>query len=194
MKSMMPTEVGADRRPRSSRYLYLGGFVFIAITIVAAGLAIREMYRDRISDEMKDTRNLSVVLAEQSGRAVQAVDLVVQETRAMVLGTGITDPDQFRERMASKTVHQYLLDRLRSLPQANSIALLDDRGIITNFSHTWPIPYIDASDRDFFRYLRDSNDPGAFVGVPVVNRFTGAWTIMLARRVSGPDGTFLGIV
>jgi PAS domain S-box-containing protein len=185
---------GSDRLSRSSRYLYLGGFVFIVITIVAAGLAIRMMYRDRIADEMKDTRNLSVVLAEQSGRAVQAVDLVVQETRGMVASAGVATPDQFRERMASEQVHHYLLDRLHSLPQANSLALLDDRGIIVNFSHTWPIPPIDASDRDFFKYLRDTADPGAFIGQPVVNRFTGAWTIMLARRVSAPDGTFLGIV
>jgi PAS domain S-box-containing protein len=174
--------------------LYLGGFFFIAITIAAAGLAIHMMYRDRIADEMKDTRNLSVVLAEQSGRAVQAVDLVVQETRTMVTTSGITTPDQFRDRMATEPVHRYLLDRLHSLPQANSLALLDDHGIIVNFSHTWPIPHIDASDRDFFKYLRDSDDPGAFIGAPVVNRYTGAWTIMLARRVSAPDGTFLGVV
>jgi PAS domain S-box-containing protein len=184
---------GPDRPSRSSRYLYLGGFCFIIITIAAAGLAIRMMYRDRIADEMKDTRNLSVVLAEQSGRAVQAVDLVVQETRAMVAGAGVTTPNQFRERMATESVHHYLLQRLHSLPQANSLALLDDHGVIVNFSHTWPIPHIDAADRDFFKYLRDNNDPGAFIGKPVVNRFTGAWTIMLARRVTAPDGTFLGV-
>ena len=77
------------QRSRSTRYLNLGGFFFIAITIAGAGLAIHMMYRDRIADEMRDTRNLSVVLAEQSGRAVQAVDLVVQETRGMVASAGV---------------------------------------------------------------------------------------------------------
>ncbi len=96
--------------------------------------------------------------------------------------------------MATKDVHQYLLDRLHSLPQANSIALIDDQGVIVNFSHTWPIPHIDASDRDFFRYLRDHRDSGAVIGAPVTNRFTGASTIMLARRVDAPDGTFIGVV
>jgi PAS domain S-box-containing protein len=185
---------GADRPSRSSRYLYLGGFFFVAITIVAAGLAIHMMYRDRIADEMKDTRNLSVVLAEQSGRAIQAVDLVIQETRTMIANDGVTTPDQFRDRMATDRVHRILLHRLHSLPQANSLALLDDHGVIVNFSHTWPIPHIEAADRDFFTYLHDNNDPGAFIGKPVVNRYTGAWTIMLARRVSAPDGTFLGVV
>jgi len=178
---------------RSGRHLYLGGFFFIAITIAAAGLAIWQMYRDRISDEMKDTRNLSVVLAEQSGRAIQAVDLVVQETKAMVQAAGVTTPDTFRSQMGTRAIHQYLLDRMRSLPQANSVALIDDQGVIVNFAHTWPVPHIVAFDRDFFRYLRDHVDAAAVTGAPVINRFTGNWTIMLARRINAPDGSFLGV-
>ena len=56
------------------------------------------------------------------------------------------------------------------------------------------VPVLDASDRDFYGYLREHNDPGAFIGIPVVNNVSGAWVIMLTRRVSGPRGEFLGIV
>ncbi|MGH7094415.1 MAG: PDC sensor domain-containing protein, partial [Stellaceae bacterium] len=190
----MASSVAPDRPPRSSRRLFLGGCVFIAITIIAATVAIWQMYRDRVASEVRNTRNLAVVLAEQSERTVQAFDLVLQETREMVLGVGVSTPEEFRQRMGTKAVHQYLVDHLHSLPQANSIALIDDTGRIINFSHTWPVPPIGTADRDFFKYLRDNNDPKAFVGVPVVDRFTHAWTIMLARRISGPDGEFLGVV
>ena len=140
---------GTDRRFRSSRPLFLGGFLFIAITIIAAWLAIRDLHGERIADETKDTKNLAVVLAEQTARAIQAVDLVVQETQGMVLAAGVTDTDQFRLRMGTEDVHHFLLDRLHSLPQANSIALIDDAGKIVNFSRAWPVPVVDASDRDF---------------------------------------------
>ena len=183
---------GANRR--SSRPLYLGGSFFIAITIIAAWLAIRDLHGERIVDETKDTKNLAVVLAEQTARAIQAVDLVVQETQAMVLAAGVTHADQFRLRMGTEEVHHFLLDRLHSLPQTNSFALIDDAGKIVNFSRAWPVPVVDASDRDFYGYLREHNDPGAFIGVPVVNKVSGAWVIMLTRRVSGPSGEFLGIV
>jgi hypothetical protein len=72
--------------------------------------------------------------------------------------------------------------------------LIDDAGKIVNFSRAWPVPVVDASDRDFYRYLREHTDPGAFIGVPVVNKVSGAWVIMLTRRVSGPRGEFLDIV
>lgn len=179
---------------RSHRLLLLGTSLFVAITIAAAWLAVWNLRGEQIAAAMKDRKNLAVVLAEQTSRAIQAVDLVVQDTQRMVLAAGVTDPDQFRQRMATKDVHHFLLDRLRSLPQANSIALLDDAGMIVNFSRAWPVPVIDASDRDFYRYFRQHNDPGGFIGVPVVDKYSGAWVIMLTRRISGPDGKFLGIV
>jgi len=191
---MLKPQNGANRRFHSSRLLVLGGSLFIAITIIAAWLAVRDLHGERIADEMKHTNNLAVVLAEQTARAIQAVDLVVQETREMVRASGVTDADQFRLRMGTEEVHHFLLDRLHSLPQANSIALLDDAGMIVNFSRAWPVPVIDASDRDFYRYLREHSDPDAFIGGPVVNKVSGAWVIMLTRRISGPNGEFLGIV
>src|SRR5258708_19695509 len=58
----------ASARPHADRRLYLAGLVFIAITVAAAWVAIWELRRDRIDDEMKDTRNLPVVLAAQTAR------------------------------------------------------------------------------------------------------------------------------
>jgi PAS domain S-box-containing protein len=194
-------KLAANRSPgvgdRHSRYTWriaVVGVIFITITLAATGLAVWELYRDRIQEEMKETRSLAKVLAEQTARSVQAVDLVMQETGAMITAAGVTSTDQYKSRLGTEAVHHYLVDRLRSLPQANSIALLDENGVIVNFSHTWPVPVIDASDRDFFRYFREHDDPGAFIGAPVINRFTSAWVIMLARRVNGPHGEFLGVI
>jgi PAS domain S-box-containing protein len=189
----MKLQDGAGRRFRPSPHLFLGGCLFVAITIIAAWIAIWDLHGERIADETKNTKNLAVVLAEQTARAIQAVDLVVQETQGMILAAGVIDPHQFRLRLGTEEVHHFLLDRLHGLPQANSIALLDDTGKIVNFSRAWPVPVIDASDRDFYGYLREHNDPGTFIGVPVVNKVSGAWVIMLTRRVSGPNGEFLGI-
>jgi PAS domain S-box-containing protein len=183
----------ASKRDPAARHVFWGGLILIAITIATAFLAVWELHEDRVAGATSDAKDLSVLLAEQAARTIQAVDLVVRETSAMVTAAGVVDPDQFRRAMATENIHHFLVDRLRSLPQANSIALLDDTGRIVNFSHAWPVPFIDASDRDFYRYLRDHDDTEVFVGAPVVNRFTGAWTLMLARRINGPRDEFLGI-
>jgi PAS domain S-box-containing protein len=188
------TIAGSLRLPPTNRRVYVIGCLCIAITLAAACLSIGLLRRDRIKDEMAHANDMAIVLAAQAARSFQAVDLVVQETREMVLGAGVADPQQFREHLATQKVHDFLVERLRSLPQANSLALLDDTGRIVNFSHTWPVPVIEAGDRDFFKYLRDHDDPATpVIGVPVVNRFTKAWVIMIARRIDGPHGEFLGL-
>jgi PAS domain S-box-containing protein len=181
------------RSPEQRRLGFLS-LALIAITLLAAFAAIRVLYEERVADTENALTDSAVILGEQVARSFQAVDLVVRETRAMVLGSGVSDADQFKSKMATEDIHRYLLDRLESLPQANAIALLDDTGKIVNSSRSWPVLPMDVSDRDFYVYWHTHDNPRAFIGVPIINRITGNWVILLTRRISGPDGRFLGIV
>jgi two-component system cell cycle sensor histidine kinase PleC len=184
----------AARGLSANRRVYVMGYLCVAVTIIAACFAVWQLHRDRLAEEMQITRDFSVALAEQTARTIQAVDLVVQNTRAMALLEGADDPDHFRQKMATGDVHQYLIERLRSLPQASSIALIDDTGTIVNFTRTWPIPVIHAADRAFFRHFHDQDDPASFIDGPFADKFSGAWSIMVARRISGRNGDFVGVV
>jgi PAS domain-containing protein len=191
---MDPIDGANSRRSRPSNRLWLAGTIIIAITAVLAGLNIWSTRADAIAHARQEMISLGTVLAEQTARSFQAVDLVLQETRGMVLAAGVATPDQFRRRMATEEVHEFLVARLHSLPQADAVTLIDDAGRIVNFSRSWPVPVLETADRDFYTYLREHDDPAAFVGMPVRNKVTGAWVITLTRRISGPGGEFLGIV
>jgi len=191
---MDPIDGANSRRSRPSNRLWLAGTIIIAITAVLAGLNIWSTRADAIAHARQEMISLGTVLAEQTARSFQAVDLVLQETRGMVLAAGVATPDQFRRRMATEEVHELLVARLHSLPQADAVTLIDDAGRIVNFSRSWPVPVIETADRDFYTYLREHDDPAAFVGMPVRNKVTGAWVITVTRRISGPGGQFLGIV
>jgi PAS domain S-box-containing protein len=191
---IMTTHNWADRRFRSARLLFFAGSALIVVILTAASLAIWQLHDDRIADEMKDAQNLSIVLAEQTARTIQAVDLVVQETHAMIVGAGVANAGQFKEQMNTAEVNQFLVSRLHSLPQANAIALVDNAGMIINSSRAWPASFIDVSKGEIYEYFRDHDDPGAFIGRPIVSKVTGAWEIIISRRVSGSNGEFLGIV
>jgi PAS domain S-box-containing protein len=190
----MTPEYALSRRSRASRRVFLVGFAFVAVTILVAVLAVWQLYRDRLASELAGTERLAVVLAGQTARTIQATDLVLQETRSMVLASEVATPALLRRKMMTEEVHRYLVERLRSLPQADSIALIDDTGHIINFSRSWPAPDIDLAERDYFVHLRRHDDPGAFIGAPVRNKSTGSRTIVLARRISDPHGAFLGVV
>src|SRR5262249_48893874 len=49
-------------------------------------------------------------------------------------------------------------------------------------------------ERKFFRHFSEHADNGAFIDGPFVDKFSGAWAIMVTRRISGPTGEFLGVI
>jgi PAS domain S-box-containing protein len=175
--------------------IYLVGGMLIVATLVAAALIVWERRQQVILSTERELANLSVALAEQTARSLQAVDLVLRETQSRVSAAGIDTPEQFKRLMASDDIHRFLADRLATLPQADGIALLDAGGVMINGGRTWPVPpRLDFSDRDHFRHFRDNDDPGVFVGAPVRNRLRDAWNFFLARGIRGPHGEFLGVV
>ena len=63
-----------------------------------------------------------------------------------------------------------------------------------NSSRQWPVPPADFSDRDYFKYLLDHDNPDLFISNPVQSRVSGGWTVFAARRINGLSGNFLGVV
>ncbi len=48
------------------------------------------------------------------------------------------------------------------------------------------------SDEEYFTVHRDQPDAGLFISRPMLHR--GAYAIVLSRRITGADGSFLGVV
>ena len=178
----------------SSRGVSLIGLVLALVAVGVAAFAIWDLRVYTVASYRQEIRNLSVVLAEQSARTLQAVDLVLRETETEVRLANIQSAEQFRRELAGEEVHNFLAGKLKTLPQADSLILVGADGRTVNFSRFWPNTPIDLSDRDYYRHFIDGNDRGPFISVPVQNRVTGSWTIYLARRLDASDGTFIGLV
>ena len=48
------------------------------------------------------------------------------------------------------------------------------------------------ADEEYFQVHRDNPDEGLFISRPMLHR--GAYSIVLSRRITGADGSFLGVV
>src|SRR5882672_3938693 len=78
-----------------SRRLGLTGLVLIVMTVIAAGLTVWDRREEAITTYQREMKNLGVVLAGQTERSMQAVDLVLEEVKTKVLATGIKNAQQF---------------------------------------------------------------------------------------------------
>jgi hypothetical protein len=180
---------------RLSNYrLRLIGVAVILVTIAAAGLAILDLRQYAINTYQQEMKNLGVAFAEQTARNLQSVDLVLDQVRERVLGSGVTTPEQFERLLASEELHQFLAERLKNLPQADLLSLIGADGKLVNYSRQWPVPAVDLSGRDYVHALRTHTDSTSLFSGPAKSRSTGAWQVYMVRRITGAHGELIGAI
>jgi signal transduction histidine kinase/DNA-binding response OmpR family regulator len=176
----------------SNRRIVLIGLGVILMTVLSAALTIWDLRQEAIKTDTQQVQDLGIAFAEDTSHTLQAVDLVLGEAREQILQSGLAAPEQFARLLASEEWHQYLVDRLKNLPQADALALVGADGKVVNTSRRWPVRPTDWSNRGFVEYFRLHNEAVSFYSGPKRSRNTGAWTILVARRIGGPGGEFLG--
>ena len=165
----------------------------IGLAVLAIGLTVRGLRDDAIADAIADTGKIATVLAEQTSRSVQAVDLVLTELQERYDHLELGSLRDFAALARNEETHAILRERLSRLPQADTVALVDADGNVINSSRTWPPPSINMADREYLRHFRDGSRFGVYISDPVLNRITGFHTIFFSRRITGAKGQFLGI-
>jgi PAS domain-containing protein len=179
-------------RPVSNRIIGLIGAAVVLITIIAAGLTVWDLRQEAIKSYRQEMKNLGVAFAEQTSRTVQAVDLALHEVEARILSEPVETAEQFEPPLATEDTHRLLADLLKNLPQADVISLIGANGNLVNSSLRWPVEPMDLSDRDYVQYVRTHAESTTFFSAPARNGATGAWTVYLVRRISGPHGELFG--
>jgi diguanylate cyclase (GGDEF)-like protein len=169
-------------------------FICVAVAVTLIGFTVWTLRSDAIRDESNDVGNIATVLAEQTSRSLFAVDLVLSEMRDRIRVLGIASADDFRARLKDKDTFGFLRDKLSRLPEADVVTLADDRGEVVNLSREWPAPKVDISDREYFRHFAKIPDDKMYIAPPVLSRVSGRAVIFFSKRISGPDGSFLGLV
>jgi len=188
-----PTLKAEAKRFATIRTIIRCSFICTALAVVLIGFTVWTFRSDAIRDASNDAGNIATVLAEQTSRSLQAVDLVLTEILDRLKLAGIASPDDFRLRLKDKDTFGFLRDRLTGLPEAVAITLADDRGDIINVSRAWPTPKVNISDREYFRHFSQTYDTKTYIAPPVLSRINGRSVIFFSKRISSEDGTFLGL-
>jgi len=198
-QSVAPTGAGPGTPLLVAR---AAGLRLLLVCCIALGLAVAGStllllghLRERaLLDARHEQETLALVLADHADRSFDAVEQLQNAILDRLSQAGVNSPNDFRAHMSGVAVHDELRSRIRSLPQLDAITAIDADGRLLNFSRYWPIPDVIVADREYFRTLRDDATLAHFISEPVVNHGTGSWTIYIARRVEGADGSFLGLI
>jgi diguanylate cyclase (GGDEF)-like protein/PAS domain S-box-containing protein len=187
---------GGDAAPRRligrNGYLAVLGALLVMATIATGAIVIWELRQTALASAERELSNLGVVLAEQTFETIQSVDVVLKDVQTAALA--LRSPEQFQSYWTAESAHQLLVSHLQNLPQALGITVIDAHGALLNWSRDRGVEKPDLSDRDYFIWLRDHDDPNAFISAPTKSRVNGKEITVIARRINGPEGEFRGVV
>jgi PAS domain S-box-containing protein len=166
------------------RALVALGVVLIAINIGSAIFDVRNARARTEDDALRDYVNLTRLLSEQTAASLEAADLVLRD--AMRGGNA-------REAAA---MTPRLREELGHFPQIAGFVVIDERGKVIARTNELPAIDPDFGTQPFFAAHRDGRDGG---GVMMSDPFLGgpvgtSWRFVLSRRLSGPGGTFGGVL
>ncbi|MGE5540282.1 MAG: ATP-binding protein [Gemmatimonas sp.] len=175
------------------RLLYGGAAAIIAVLLTATTIVVLSMREAALQNEEHELATLSLTLAENADRTLQAVDVVLQTVAAIAETGTVTDERTFAAAMSSREVNATLRDRLRSSTQLDEIRVFDVRGTLLNSSRSWPPREMNAADRDYFRPFLTNPALEVVIGSPARDRDTGEWRLHVARKITDAQGRLLGV-
>jgi diguanylate cyclase (GGDEF)-like protein len=96
------------------------------------------------------------------------------------------------KQVSKPILHLILFDRAASAKHFGALQVFDAAGRLTIDASTLDPRPENRSDEEYFQVHRNNPDSGLFISKPMLHR--GAFAIVLSRRISGNDGSFLGVV
>jgi diguanylate cyclase (GGDEF)-like protein len=179
--------------PRGAGPVLLTGIAAIAASCLVAGLVLNHLHRQAIADTKLELSNLALVLARYTENSLQAIELLEEGVVSMVNALEINSVEQFNERISHYRIHRELRALAQGLPDVEALFLTNEVGLTIASTRAWPQQVFSIADRPHFRAIRDDPSRQSYLAPAARNFQTGTWNIYLTRRISTPDGKFLGI-
>ncbi len=176
------------------RWLVLGGaFLIAAITIGTTIMAGN--FRERaLNSSERELENTVLLLARHFDQQLEDFEVIQKDLIAYMRSSGINSREDYKRRMSGQDIHLMLKAKLGALSYVGGVNIFDADGVLINASASWPVPEVRVADRSYFKMFQsDPRSPDMLIE-PVYSRITGLWTTVIARRMTGPNGEFLGAV
>ena len=150
-------------------------------------LLVLHFYHDNALRDEEARSAKAVLLAEHASRAFSAVDLTLE---AIIDKLGqdldLSKPSVF--------VQMLLDEHKRQLPQVREIIILNQDGVVTYDTRSFPADRLDLSDRMFFSEQKDWHGVGLYVDRAFLARRDGLPFFGISRPILDSDGNLRGVV
>jgi diguanylate cyclase (GGDEF)-like protein len=189
-------DVNRDRSASANplNWLILVGILLIASIVIGTAITISSFRQRALNKSERELENTVLLLARHFDEKLEDFEAVQKDLVRRWQSAGVDTPESFKRQMSGEDEHRALRSEVDGLSDVAGINIFDATGRLINSSDSWPVPDINIADRGYFREFQSAPwSPGVLIA-PIHSRFTGGWTTVIARKVVGAKGQFLGVV
>ena len=175
-------------------WLVLCGCFLVACIVIGTAITVLNFRERALHRSERELENTVLLLARHFDRELHDFEAIQSDVVRRMELSGIDSPETFTRQMSSEEFHKNLLGMVGALSDGPGINVFDANGQLVNSSRSWPVPALNIADLSYFKnFAADSRSPLVLLA-PAYSRITGGWTTVVARKVVGPNGQFLGVV
>ncbi|WP_219272347.1 diguanylate cyclase [Pseudomonas sp. Xaverov 83] len=173
---------------RPELLLIIGSCVTVLLIMLVVAVLLTREHANTLQAAQRTANNITQLIDADVLRNVELYDLSI---KGLIAATERSD----LAGVSASIRHLVLFDRSEAAPYKGDILLLDKNGEVIADSSLLTPKAANFADRDYFQAHRQNPDLGLFISRPFMARCVcdDQWRIAFSRRVSGPDGRFLGV-
>src|ERR1700733_3021712 len=175
-------------------WLILGGVMLIASIVNDTASVVMDFHLRTPRNRGARMENTALLLARHFDRELNDFEAVQRNLALRIASMGITSSAEFKRQLSTEEFHAGLEPVAGSLTDVAGVNVFDDNGQLINSSRFWPVPDLNIAGRSYYRDFVTNDHSPLVLLTPVRSHLTQLWTIVVARKIVGPDGQFLGIV
>jgi diguanylate cyclase (GGDEF)-like protein len=176
------------------RWLVTCGILLIVAIALGTAMMIDNFRVHALESSKRELENTVLLLAHHFDQQLDDAAQPLGDIVAQVRQAGIATPEDFTRRMSAPETHLMLQTRAGDSSKIAGFNIYDARGVLVSSSEVPEVPAVTVADRAYFKILKSSPNAAQIQIELVRSRFTGIWKTLMARKVTGPNGEFLGIV
>ena len=173
-------------------WLILCGFLLIASIIVGTVMMVGEFRESALRNSERELENTVLLLTHHFDQQFEDSDVIARNLISQMQFSEAASPELFKSKFSTFDAHQMIRSKVSALAYVGDVFIFDADGAMINSSGSWPPLEGSVADRAYFKAFKADPLKTAVLAEPARSYFTGRWTTILAYRLSGPDGVFLG--
>jgi diguanylate cyclase (GGDEF)-like protein len=184
-------EAAARRDP--VRWLIACGILLIAAIAIGTVVMIGNFRERGLASSERELENTVLLLARHFDQHLGDLTVVQNDLAALARLPAFASPELFKRHMSTHETHLMMKAKVSGSSDVSAVNIYDASGSLINSSEAWPVPAINIADRAYFEALKSGSASTSYQVELVRSRFTGGLVTIVARKMTGPGGEFLGV-